>query len=47
MSTIAFAQTYFAVQTRRMELTDLEYEKMDEDEKNYIEESKQVTETIH
>ena len=30
---VAFGQTYFAVQTRRMELTDLEYEKMTEDEK--------------
>ncbi len=33
MTTIALAQTYFAVQTRKMELTDLEYEKMTEDEK--------------
>lgn len=30
---VALGQTYFAVQTRRMELTDLEYEKMTEDEK--------------
>ena len=30
---IALAQTYFAIQTRKMELTEKEYEKMSEDEK--------------
>ena len=31
--TVALGQTYFAIQTRRMELTEQEYEKMSEDEK--------------
>ncbi len=30
---IALAQTYFVIQTRKMELTETEYEKLDEDEK--------------
>lgn len=32
---IALAQTYFAVQTRRMELTEKEYNKLTEDEKRF------------
>ncbi len=32
---IALAQTYFAVQTRRQELTELEYENMSEEEKRF------------
>ena len=31
--TIAFAQTYFAVQTRKMEIQEKEYSKLTEDEK--------------
>ena len=30
---VALAQTYFAIQTRKMELTEIEYEKLSEDEK--------------
>lgn len=33
LKTVALAQTYFAVQTRKQELTRDEYEKLDEDEK--------------
>ena len=33
--TIALAQTYFAVQTRKQELTEKEYEKLSEDEKRF------------
>ena len=32
---IAFAQTYFAIQTRKMELSELEYNKLSEDEKRF------------
>ena len=32
---IAFAQTYFAIQTRKMELNELEYSKLSEDEKRF------------
>ena len=35
---IALGQTYFAVQTRRQELLEKEYELMSEDEKGYIKE---------
>lgn len=38
---VALGQTYFAVQTRKQELTELEYSKLSEDEKDYIEENKQ------
>lgn len=31
--TVALGQTYFAIQTRRMELTEAEYSKLSEDEK--------------
>ncbi len=33
--TVALGQTYFAVQTRRQELSDLEYSKLSEDEKRF------------
>ena len=33
--TIALAQTYFAIQTRKMELTEKEYSKLTEDEKRF------------
>ena len=32
---IAFAQTYFAIQTRKMELSEIEYNKLSEDEKRF------------
>ena len=32
---VALGQTYFAIQTRRMEITEREYSKLTEDEKNY------------
>ena len=38
---VALGQTYFAVQTRKMELSEEEYSKLTEDEKNCIEENKQ------
>ena len=33
---IALGQSYFAVQTRKMELTEEEFSRLDEDQKNYI-----------
>lgn len=36
--TIALAQTYFAVQTRKMEIKEKDYSKLSEDEKEYIKE---------
>ena len=36
--TLALAQTYFAVQTRKMEITEREYSSLTEDEKGFIKE---------
>ena len=33
---IALAQTYFAIQTRKQELSEKEYSKLTEDEKRYL-----------
>lgn len=33
---VALGQTYFAVQTRKQEITELEYSRLSEDEKDYI-----------
>lgn len=41
--TVALGQTYFAIQTRKVELTEEEYGRLTEDEKDYIEEGKQET----
>ena len=38
---IALAQTYFAIQTRKQELSEKEYNELSEDEKKFIEETKQ------
>ena len=38
---IALAQTYFAIQTRKQELSEKEYNELSEDEKKFIEEIKQ------
>ena len=43
---IALAQTYFAIQTRKQELLEEEYNSLTEDEKEYIKEIKQEKETI-
>ncbi len=37
---IAFAQTYFAIQTRKQELTEKEYSKLTEDEKRFYQTSR-------
>ena len=37
---IASGQTYFAIQTRKQELSEKEFNELSEDEKNYIEEIK-------
>ena len=39
--TVALGQTYFAIQTRKMELTEEEYSKLSEDEKDFIEDNEQ------
>lgn len=36
---VALGQTYFAIQTRKQEITEEEYSKLSEDEKDYITES--------
>ena len=44
---IALAQTYFAVQTRKQEITEKEYSMLTEDEKRFIKEILQEKEIIH
>ena len=41
---VALGQTYFAIQTRKQELTEKEYSMLTEDEKDYIGENKQKME---
>lgn len=44
---IALAQTYFAVQTRKQEITEKEYSSLTEDEKRFYQRNLTKKETIH